>query len=86
MDHSNRIDASNGNCFWKNAIDKEMTNVAVKFEILDEDKLALVVFTKASGYLVFDVNMDFTLKARSVHNGHRTVELEHYTFTGVVSR
>ena len=40
VDHAKLIDAFNGNRFCQDAIDKDMTNVAVKFEILDEGKPA----------------------------------------------
>ena len=46
------------------AIDKEMKNVAVAFEILDQGEQAPVGWSKSSGHLVFDVKMDFTRKAR----------------------
>ena len=62
--HAKRTYASNGNRLLKDSIDKEMFNVAVAFEILDEGKPAPVGWKKASGDLFFDVKMNFTRKAR----------------------
>ena len=80
------IDSKNGNMLWQNAIDKEMRNVAVAFEILPNGQSAPPGWKKSSGHLVFDVKMDFTRKARWVKDGHRTPDPDKSTFAGVVSR
>ncbi len=41
---------------------------------------------KASGYIVFDVKMDFTWKARWIKDGHKTPDSTTSSFAGVVSR
>ena len=76
----------NRNTGWKDAIDKEMKNVAVAFEILDDKTRIPIGWTKSSGHLVFDVKMDFTRKARWVKDGHRTPDPDQPTYAGVVSR
>ena len=38
--HARKLDQSNGNDFWVKAIEKEMTNVGIAFEILDESQSA----------------------------------------------
>ena len=86
MEHDKRISASNGKRFRKDAIDKEMANAAVAFEMLDEGKPASVGWTQANGNIVFDVKMGFTRKSIWVKDGHMTVHPEHSTFSGVVSR
>ena len=43
-------------------------------------------FTKSSGYLVFDVKIDFTLKARWVKDGNLSPEPIDSNFAGVASR
>ena len=63
-----------------------MYNVAVAFEILDKGKPAPVGWTKDSEYLLFDIKMNFTRKARWVKDGHSTADPEHSTFAGVVSQ
>ena len=86
IEHSKLIDSRNGNRYWQDSIDKEMHNVAVAFELLDDATSAPVGWKKATGHLVFDVKMDFTRKARWVKDGHRTPDPDQSTFTGVVSR
>ena len=39
IEEAKRIDIKNGNRMWQDAIDKEMTNVAVAFEILPKGQL-----------------------------------------------
>ena len=80
------LDKANGNDLWKKAIQKEMTNVGVAFEILEDDQNVPVGWSKQSGHLVFDVKMDLTRKARWVLDGHRTADPECSTYAGVVSR
>ena len=84
--HAKEIDNRNGNRFWQEAIDLEMSNVAVAFEILDRDSPIPVGWTPCSGHLVFDVKMDFTRKARWVKDGHLTRDPDTSTYAGVVSR
>ena len=86
IEEAKQIDALNNNRFCQNAIDKEMSNVKVAFEILDDGKSAPPGWTKSSGHLVFDVKMDFTQKARWVKDGHKTSDPEQSTYAGVVSR
>ena len=38
VEHAMEIDAKNGNHFWRDAINKEMTNVGVAFEVLHDGK------------------------------------------------
>ena len=38
--HAKELDQANGNDFWGKAIGKEMTNVGIAFEILDESQSA----------------------------------------------
>ena len=54
------MDLNNGNNFGVKAIKKEMNNVGIAFEILDEDKSAPVGWSNESGHLIFNVKMDFT--------------------------
>ena len=67
------------------AITKEMPNLGIAFKILDEGKKEPPGWTKASGHLVFNVNMDFTRKARWVKDGHRFPVPTNSAYAGVVS-
>ena len=84
--HAYEIDKGNGNTLWRDAIKKEMTNVGIAFEVLEEGEHAPVAWRKVSGHLVFDVKMDFTRKARWVLDGHKTPKPTGSTYVGVVSR
>ena len=63
-----------------------MPNIVIAIEILDKNDPIPVRWSKSSGHLVFDVKMDFSLKARWVKDGHRTKDPLESTFAGVVSR
>lgn len=80
------LDQRNGNNLWRAAIQKEMENVSIAFEILEDDEQLPNGFKPASCHLIFDVKMDFTRKARYVLDGHRTADPEDSTYAGVVSR
>ena len=68
------LDEKNGNTMWRDAINKEMENLKVAFDILPDGRRVPVGYTKASGHLVFDVRMTLERKARWVKDGHRTPE------------
>ena len=61
---------------WERAYRKEMKNVGIASEILDEGARAPVGWKKSSVHLVFDVKMMGKLKARLVKDGHRTQTLK----------
>ena len=64
VEHAKKIDLANGNRCWIDAIDKEMKQVIVAFEILEEGQKAPIGWSASSGHIVFDVKMDFSRKAR----------------------
>jgi hypothetical protein len=80
------LDTKNGNDFWRKALEKEMTNIGIAFEVLDDGVKAPVGWSKVTGHLVWDVKMDFTRKARWVLDGHLTPDPIGSTYAGVVSR
>ena len=84
--HAKELDYINSNTFWMDALKKEMYNVGVAFEVLEEGVRAPNGWTKVTGHLVWDVKMDFTRKARWVLDGHKTPEPEGSTYASVVSR
>ena len=84
--HAYEINKRNGNNLWTKAIEKEMSNVGIAFDILDEGSQAPIGWSKESGHLIFDVKMDFTRKARWVLDGHKTADPAGSTYAGVVSR
>ena len=74
------------NNFWKQAIKLEMTQNRVAFNILDDGKQVEPGRTYLECYMVFDIKMDFTRKARYVANGSKTPDLDKTNYSGVVSR
>ena len=64
VEHAHKIDLRNGNTIWRDALKKEMYNVGVAFEILDEGAHVPHGWKQVTGHLVWDVKMDFTRKAR----------------------
>ena len=86
VEHAHKIDARNGNTLWRDALKKEMYNVRVAFEILDEGVHVPHGWKQVTGHLVWDVKMDFTRKARWVLDGHKTPDLIGSTYAGLVSR
>jgi hypothetical protein len=67
------------------AWEKEMTNMSIAFEILEDGEPAPSNYKKSSGHLIWDVKMDFTRKARWVKDGHKTADLVTSNYAGVVS-
>ena len=86
VEHTHEIDSRNGNTMWNDALKKEMYNVGVAFEILDEGAHAPHGWRRVTEHLVWDVKMDFTRKARWVLDGHKTPDPIGSTYAGVVSR
>ena len=64
IEHAYRIDRVNKNTFWRDAINKEMTNLTVAFDILREGQSPSPGYTKASGHIIFDFRMTLERKAR----------------------
>ena len=86
LKHAFEMDEQNGNTLWRDAVNKEMGNLKVAFDIRHKEPKPPPGFEKASGHLVFDVRMTLERKARWVKDGHRTPEPENCTYAGVVSR
>ena len=50
--HAVEIDTKNGNQLWRDALAKEMKNVGVAFDVLEDHQRVPVGWTKASGHLI----------------------------------
>ena len=86
VEHAFELDRKNGNNLWKDALEMEMYNIGVAFEILEDGKTAPAGYTKVLGHLIWSVRMDFTRKARWVLDGHKTPDPVGSKYAGVVSR
>ena len=74
--HAKKLDENNGNTLWMDAINKEMENLKIAFDILEDGAKVPVGYHKASGHLVFGVRMTLERKARWVKDDHKTPEPE----------
>ena len=79
------IDRERGDTLWQDAINKEMTNVRIAFDIRS-DRTAPPGYQKIPHNIIFEIKMDFTRKARLVAGGHKTAPPEQLTYSSVVSR
>ena len=66
------IEKENGDMFWTNAVNLEMSNVEIPFEVSKKGQHARPRWRKSSGHIISNVEIDFTWKARWVKDGHRT--------------
>lgn len=69
------LDKENGNDLWQKAVDKELKNVIVAFQLLEEGEQLPVGSKKIPYHLIFDVKFNLTRKARLVAGGHRSKHL-----------
>ena len=88
-----KIDKENGNTFWKDAIDKEISSVRVAFQVVDSEEDIPQNSQYIECHMVFDVKMEvdktgtFRRKARLVAGGHQTTITDNVpTYASVVSR
>ena len=79
------IDKRNNNTRWRDAISKEMRNVRIAFNLLQDDDNIPPAYEFVPCHLVFDVKMDGTAKARLVAAGCGTADPQGSTWIGVVS-
>jgi hypothetical protein len=80
------IDRETQSTYWIDAIKKEMKAVTPAFHFLDQDSPPPIGHQKIPCHVVFDVNMEFTRKARFVAGGHKTEPPASITYASVVSR
>ena len=58
-----KLDVINDNNLWGDALQKEMDNVKIAFDILSDDQELPSGYKKASGHIIFNVQMTFERKA-----------------------
>ena len=85
IEHTKTLDAKNGDMIWQYTIAKETYQMLIAFKILEKEKYRPPGWTKSSGHLKFDLNMDFNRKERWVKDGHRTPYPETSIYSPVVS-
>ena len=81
------IDKSNGNDDWRNSIQKEMNDVMIAFQLLEDTEDVPIGHQYVQCHMIFDVKMEnFRRKARFVAGGHMTSPPAAATYASVVSR
>jgi len=78
------LDRINGNTLWRDTITKEMKNVLIAFDILEDGKQVAPDRKFIECFMICKICM--TRKARFCSNGAQTPELSRSVYSGVVSR
>jgi hypothetical protein len=86
IEHDCVLDDHNGDNYWYDALSKEMKNVGIAFQVLEQGQDQPVRWSRVTGRIIFDVKMDFTRKARWVLDGHKRPNPIGSTYADVVSR
>ena len=81
-----KFDEANGNKLWKNAWDKEMTNIKIAFKFIDDGIPPPPGYNQTHCFIIFDIKIDLTRKARFIAGGHITNPPTFMTYAIVVSR
>ena len=80
------FDIKNGNNLWRDAVKKELRNVIIAFNLLENNEKLPVGSKLIPYHFVFDVKADLTRKARLVAGGHKHQVPTHTTFSSVAGR
>ena len=86
VQEAHALDEENGNTFWRDALNREMENLKVAFDIIPEGKSPPPGYFRSSGHIIFDVRMSIERKARWLKDGHKKPEPSWSMYAGVVSR
>ena len=76
VDHVKRLDEINGNNLWIDAINREIENLKVAFDVLNDRSKVPVFYHKASSHLVLDICMTLEREVICVEDSHKTPEPE----------
>lgn len=82
------IDKTNGNRLWQDAIELEIKNSHIAFQLFEGDVKNLVGYQQVRCHLIFDIKLseNFRRKARLVAGGHTTSTPSSVTYSSVVAR
>ena len=78
------LDKANGDTAWREGISKEMKNMSVAFDVLEDGKKPSAVHQHVFFHMIYAIKMDFTRKNRLVSEGCRTLDPVNSTYSGVV--
>jgi hypothetical protein len=81
------IDSATNTTYWKDAINREIKNVDVAFQDLEDNEIVRVGYQFLKCHMIFDVKIgSLNHKARYVAGGHMTGPPASVTYATVVSR
>ena len=85
-ERAQQIDRETGTTYWRDALEKEMKNVLIAFDIMEDGDEIPPGYQQIDCHVVWDIKSDFTRKARMVAGGHMTEPPAAITYASVVSR
>ena len=80
------LDRASGSTFWRDITCKEIEELRVSMDMLENGQLAPKGNLQSSGHSTFDAKMGFTRKVRWVLNGYRSKASEESACAGVILR
>ncbi|KAL7475736.1 hypothetical protein ACHAW6_001644 [Cyclotella cf. meneghiniana] len=87
VDEAYTIDKTTGTSFWSNAIELEMKNVRIAFDILADGVAPPLDHQYMKCHMIFDVKIeDFCCRALLVARGHMTKAPATLTYASIVSQ
>lgn len=81
------IDRRTGTTYWRDALQREITNVKVAFDVLDDSDELPPGYQQIDCHMIFDIKLgSLARKCRLVAGGHKTDPPAAITYASVVSR
>ena len=78
-----KLDKSNGKSLWRDALSREMNNLRVPFDILEDKRSLPPGYTKSSGHIIFDVRMTLERIASWVKDDNKTRNPDNCTYAEI---
>jgi hypothetical protein len=85
LEEAIQIDQDTKTTFWRDAIQKEMSNCWVAFKVLEDKENIPIGYKWIKCHMIFDIKMDFTRKAHFVSGGHMMDLPDTITYSSIVS-
>ena len=83
---SQNLDKENNNTLQKNIITKEIHNIYIIFQILENNEPMLHSWKQTSGHMIYDLKIYFTRKTRWVLDENKCPDFSGSIYIGVVSK
>ena len=88
VENALELDRKNGDHLWREAIEKEMSNVKIAFKVMSDNDVIPPGYQKMSCHMIWEIKLSegFRRKARMVAGGHQVDTPAYMTYSSVVSR